>query len=457
MRRRVLALRPRSCPGSSPVRAWHAIGSVAALALLATLDPSPAAAQAPSRQTQADDYTRYELLEPASHAFRILYEVTATTPGSKAFFNGLRAGSEHRIDAVYDRSTGDSLRWSVVGGDVARGEGLPWAGDGDRYLRVELARPVPQGGEARLLIDKTYTDTATYFMDGSELVWKRSLGIDRNAVVLPAGWELRSVNFPSQVSVESDGRIRVSFMNAGPAAVPYEVHAARLPAATASARARAAASPARSTSSDTGAPAREATEGPGPSTAARVGWSFPERARQDREIVYFLRQPETHAFDLYHDYTESRPGVSHYFNVVRPGSRSSEPSAVDLDTGEKLDVATLSGAELAARGLDAGEPIEPDAEVVVITFPAVRPDGSTRLRISETYTDPSRYVLTGDELVWDRSFGRPRNGVVLPDGWYLTASSIPARVRTRGDGRVELELWNPRPDDIRVFVRARRR
>ena len=26
-----------------------------------------------------------------------------------------------------------------------------------------------------------------------------------------------------------------------------------------------------------------------------------ERAHQDREIVYFLQPPETHAFDLYHD------------------------------------------------------------------------------------------------------------------------------------------------------------
>ena len=33
---------------------------------------SPVVAQsAPWRQTQADDYTRYELLDPAAHSFRI--------------------------------------------------------------------------------------------------------------------------------------------------------------------------------------------------------------------------------------------------------------------------------------------------------------------------------------------------------------------------------------------------
>ena len=53
----------------------------------------PAGAQTPQRQTQEDDYTRYELLAPDTAQFRILYEVTATTPGAKFFFNAIRKGS----------------------------------------------------------------------------------------------------------------------------------------------------------------------------------------------------------------------------------------------------------------------------------------------------------------------------------------------------------------------------
>ncbi len=64
-------------------------------------------------------------------------------------------------------------------------------------------------------------------------------------------------------------------------------------------------------------------------------------------------------------------------------------------------------------------------------------DGSVRLRIAETYTDPGSYRLEGDELVFDRSFGRPRNAIVLPAGWYLTASSIPAMVSESADGRIK--------------------
>ena len=71
-------------------------------------------------------------------------------------------------------------------------------------------------------------------------------------------------------------------------------------------------------------------------TVANRDARLSERAHQDREIVYFLQQPETHAFDLYHDYTESRPGVDRYVNVVREGSRVSRPSARILDTGDSL-------------------------------------------------------------------------------------------------------------------------
>ncbi len=97
-----------------------------------------------------------------------------------------------------------------------------------------------------------------------------------------------------------------------------------------------------------------------------------ERAHQDRDIVYFLQQPQTHSFDLYHDYTESRPGVDKYVNVVRKGSRASKPSAKILDTGETLKAETLRGEEITRAKLDIGEPVQADSEVVVIRFPAVQ-------------------------------------------------------------------------------------
>jgi hypothetical protein len=191
----------------------------------------------------------------------------------------------------------------------------------------------------------------------------------------------------------------------------------------------------------------------GGNRAARLS----ERARQDREIVYFLQQPETHAFDLYHDYTESRPGVDSYVNIVRGGSRASNPSARILDTGESLQVQTLRGAEITAAKIDIGEAVRPESEVVLIRFPAVQQGRSLRLRISETYTDPGRYDVVNDELVWDRAFGRPANAMVLPLGWMLTNCSIPATVSEMADGRIRLDFINARNDEIAVLVTARRR
>jgi hypothetical protein len=182
-----------------------------------------------------------------------------------------------------------------------------------------------------------------------------------------------------------------------------------------------------------------------------------ERATQTREIVYFLQQPETHAFDLYHDYTETREGMDRYLNVVRAGSTVSNPSAVLLDTGESLETRILKGDEITRAGVDLGEPVKPESELVLIRFPAVRKGQTSRLRISETYADSARYRLDGDELVWDRAFGRPYNAVVLPAGWYLTHSAVPATISLTEDGRVRLDFVNPRLDEIQVLIVAKRR
>jgi hypothetical protein len=187
----------------------------------------------------------------------------------------------------------------------------------------------------------------------------------------------------------------------------------------------------------------------GPLAAQDDEGRLAERAHQSRDIVYFLQPPETHAFDLYHDYTESRPGVDRYLNVVRTGSAASAPSARVLDTGETLAVETRTADELLRAGLHVGETAE--------DVPAVPPGGSVRLRIAETYTDPKSYRLDGDELVFDRTLGRAFDAVVLPAGWYLTASAIPAMVSETADGRIRLDFVNPRPDEIAVLIKARRR
>ena len=407
-----------------------------ALALFLFL-AAPGWAQTPQRQTQEDDYTRYELLAPDTAQFRILYEVTATTAGAPFFFNAIRKGSVASDERVSDMMTGQPLKWEVVSGAQARKEGHPTADLETEWLKVYLARPVPKGGEGRVLIDKTYKDAKSYYRDGDTIVFDRSLGIRRNAVVLPLGYRLISCNVPSQVMATPDGRVMITFLNTSASAAPLVIRAKP-----------GLASFTPQIPTTIGAPSTV--------TLASQASRLSDRAHQDREIVYFPNDPSTHSFNLYHDYTESRPGIAHYFNVVRAGSSVSNPSAVLLDTGEALRVETISGAELKKRGLDAGEPVTDTTQIVVISFPAVKQGQSARLRITETYTDADRYVLDGDELVWDRAFGRPRNSVVLPAGWTVVASSTPAVISQDADGRQRLYFENNRNDEIQVLIRARK-
>jgi hypothetical protein len=397
------------------------------LTLLTFLAPIGATA---AQQTQSDDYTRYELLAPESGKFRILYEVTATTPGATHFFNAIRRGSVATDERVVDLMTGAALPFSVVGGAVARTGGMRNADTTGEYIRVTLARPVPQEGEGRILIDKTYYDPQSYRIDNGVLVFTRSLGIKRNAVVLPAGYQLISSNFPAQILEEADGRIAVSFWNNTPAAADLTI------------RARKAAAPARPATSSATPPDRRTR--------------LAERAHQTREIVYSLRDPATGAFDLYHDYTETRPGTTTYLNVVRAGSTVANPRARLLDTGEELKWEVVRGEAIRRAGLQVAD-VTPQTEVVVFRFPAVPQGGSYRVRMYETYTDTARYRLVGDELIWDRSFGRPANAVILPAGWTLTNSAIPAVVTETADGRTRLDFVNPRPDEIATLITARRR
>lgn len=394
-------------------------------------------------QTETDEYTRYELLAPESSSFKIWYEVTATTAGATVFYNPIRKGSVASDENVYDAMTGRPLHFDVVSGADARED--PLMADADSamdYIKVTLARPVPPHGQGRVIIVKTYKDPKSYYTDGNAIVFDRPLGIRRNKVVLPPGYEVVSLSVPSQIRTEPDGRIAISFLHAGSGIAPLVLRAVK------DAPTGPIAQPQPLTD-------RRSWESPFEGEPERARLS--ERAHQDRDIVYFLQQPQTHAFSLYHDYTESRPGIDGYANVVRTGSVATRPSAYILDTGEQLKTEDMTGAQLMASKIDTGETVDPKDHVVVIPFPAIQPGQSLRLRIAETYTAPISYRLDGDTLVFDRSLGRARNAVVLPTGWYVTASAEPATVSQLSDGRIRLDFWNDHPEADDVLIKAKRR
>lgn len=193
------------------------------LILLALVMVFPAAA--------ADDFTVYDLLQPETHQFAIIYDVTQTREGARYFFNPIRPGSTASKERVIERSTGADLKFETVTGKEAKatGEVSARAADEDLFLKVELPGAVPKGGQTRIRIFKTYTDAPSYYVKDGTLVFDRPLGIKRNVVILPASWELTGSASPAIVSTDNDGRVRLSFLNDRDDQLPVKITARRLP------------------------------------------------------------------------------------------------------------------------------------------------------------------------------------------------------------------------------------
>ncbi|HKD82957.1 MAG TPA: hypothetical protein VKH81_24925 [Candidatus Angelobacter sp.] len=179
----------------------------------------------------ADEFTLYDLLPPETHQFAITYDVTATKEGSPYFLNPIRPGSVSTKERVIERSSGKELKFEVVNGKDAKAAGLvsPETPDKAEFIKVFLPGPVPKGGQTRIRISKTYTDPASYTLTDGQLVFTRPLGIKRNVVLLPKGWELIECGSPGIVSIDPDGRIRVSFLNDRDDQLPVKIVARRLP------------------------------------------------------------------------------------------------------------------------------------------------------------------------------------------------------------------------------------
>jgi hypothetical protein len=179
----------------------------------------------------ADEFTLYELLPPETHQFAITYDVSQNQEGALFFFNPVRPGSIASKERVIDRRSGKELQFELVSGKDAKPTGLvsAKAADDAQFIKVHLPGPVPKGGETRIRIFKTYTDAKSYYVQDGQLIFARPLGIKRNVVVLPAGWELVGSASPAIVSTGSDGRIHLSFLNDRDDELPVKIIARRLP------------------------------------------------------------------------------------------------------------------------------------------------------------------------------------------------------------------------------------
>ena len=187
--------------------------------------------------------------------------------------------------------TGAALKIGEVSGQQARAAGFKEAELATRYLQVELARPVPDGGEVRIRIHKTYKDAPTYHREGDAVVFSRALTVNRDIVVLPANYEILAANLPVQVIEQADGRIAASLMNTYPGAAPLVLKARPVtarPATPAPSAATAAAGRACADGAGRRSTARNGAQ-PGPRQRARDPGSrdrlFPQAAGDPRVLA----------------------------------------------------------------------------------------------------------------------------------------------------------------------------
>ena len=179
------------------------------------------------------------------------------------------------------------------------------------------------------------------------------------------------------------------------------------------------------------------------------------RAEQDREIHYWLLDPDSHQFKISHDFTVSLAGQKYVHSFVRKGSVVTKSVVIDLNTGKELETYNVTGKSVNALGYYP-EPTDPESVVVQGNLDHALAEGeSARVRVIETYTDPVGYRIDGNELIWDRTLGRPYNDVTLPQGWMLTSTSVPAIISMDAEGRLVCRYTNPRNDEIHVVIKAK--
>lgn len=386
-------------------------------------------------QTDDDESTTYELLAPGSGEFHVRYAVSAMTPGATAYYNPLRKGSGVRDMRAIDLFSGTELTTDVVPGTSAREGGHPTARPDVDYLEIQLARPVPEGGQARIVIEKVYQDPRGYFLeDGFEdgrLVFARAMNIRRNAVVLPPDYELTQCNHPTRIFREADGRVRVSFDKTGQSPVFLILKARPLPGVEVAGE--------RNASSVRDASAGSPVEDD--ATRADVRTLAP-----DRELLIDLGNPRHSTFLALHDFTESEAGRSSRQVASAPPGTVARTRARLLDNGDTLE------SQVVRQDTDAGR-----RDAVQVSFPAIEAGRSVRVRVEEVRIDRKSYRLEDDELVWRAQVDSALRSVLLPAGWYITGNTVPAVVVEMPDGRIRLNYATLSADSVEVTVRARER
>lgn len=351
-----------------------------------------------------DAYTEYGMLDdPNSNSFRIVFMPLETRAGATVLTNGTRHGSDGGDVSVWDPRTGKPLKFDYVDGVEAKKK-LPNQNftPEDHYIIAQLPWAVPEGGEGRVLIYKTYKDARTYYPKGpNDIVWVRALGGQRFAVILPKGYAFSSANIASQVMTLPDGRVKLALTNPSGGSSPITIHARK-------------------------------------TNTPFVGNKNTDKVYDDVKTLYDLDDPGAHTFKIDQTYSDYRKGDKAKLDAMAYAPMQ-ELKVIDLDTAKALP--TMKDG---------------NSTVAKLEVPIVDDKQSAHLKVTGKVTDPAYKVDNGD-LLFDRTVHGLRNTILLPAGWDVAAVSQPCTLGMY-QNRVFIALINIQAEDaVKVTVRARKR
>lgn len=359
------------------------------LVLFALLLQTPQAPAVPGPFYWHDDYTEYHLLAPDTHQFAIVYYLNQRQAGLAHVLNQTRSGSEGSGIAVSDPRSGKPLKFDYMTGKELTAAGVTGRLNAEEhYIRAHLVRPVPQGGEGRVRIEKTYKDEKSYFSADGTITFARSLGIGRNLIVLPPGYQLVSSNVAADIMTQMDGRIAVSFENINGYASDVTI------------RAR-----------------------PGQTRKYAIAGG-PLMSADFTKVLFELNADGTIRFRLHLVKAADAKGV-----VLLPSfCNVADAAAVDMDLGVPLKVAPPASAR----------------QLPTVTL-TERPgdNGNAHIVVTGTLRDPN-YKVGPEGVSWERAFTEPRATVVMPAGFEITGVRSPVTIGTLPDGRMYAQIVNNR-------------
>ena len=159
----------------------------------------------------------YWLEDPAEHRLRLALELLLEAPGQAHVFSVLLPTDRILDPVTLDVDHGVELPTRIVSAEEAAAiphspTPLP---DDAKVLVADLGYAVPEGGNARVRLYQTAINPGYELLDDGDFRLLRFLARPRTRIVLPAGWDLTSLDQPAIPHRDGEGRLVLDFVHYG--------------------------------------------------------------------------------------------------------------------------------------------------------------------------------------------------------------------------------------------------